>query len=190
MKRTTVVTCAILGALLLVLQSYAPLGSAARRPAHVQKQSGSITIESWLHATPDKNGLSGTVTACFKLTGAFDDHGGAPNWSESTYTDTTSLADKCGDWQPVGGFVFVPPVKGTDTTVYAIHTITGQKGQMFITFSGTYDLVKTYRTTSCTWVITGGTGYYKGIQGAGTCAADASTFPYIRHTETGQLWRS
>jgi hypothetical protein len=62
-------------------------------------------------------------------------------------------------------------------------------GQLFITFSGTYDLVKTFQTTSCSWVITGGTGAYAGIQGEGTCTADASHFPYIRHTETGQLYR-
>jgi len=185
MKRTMVVTGAILAALLLVLQASAAGGSAG----HTKKHSGPITIESWLHVIPSKNGLSGTVKACFKLKGAFVDQGSGPTWNESTYTATTSLANKCGDWQPVGGFVFVPPVKGTDTTVYAIHTNTGQKGQIFITFSGTYDLVKTFQTTSCNWVITGGTGAYTGVQGEGTCAADASKFPYIRHTETGQMSR-
>ena len=42
----------------------------------------------------------------------------------------------------------------TDTTVYAVHTITVKQGQLSISFSGTYDLVKTYQTTSCSWVIT------------------------------------
>jgi hypothetical protein len=187
MKRTVVVTGAILAALLLVLQASA----AGRSTEHAKKHSGPITIQSWLHANPDRNGLSGIVKACFKLKGAFVDQNGKPNWTDSTYTSATatSPATKCGDWQPAGGFVFVPGVKTKDTTVYALHTITGQKGQLFITFSGTYDLVKTFQTTSCHWAITGGTGAYSGVQGEGTCAADAGKFPYIRHTETGQMWR-
>jgi hypothetical protein len=185
MKRSLAAGAAILVGALLILQA-STFASSARPARH---HSGKITIQSWLYATPDKNGLSGTVTACFKLKGAFHDEGGAPNWTDSTYTDTsaTSPANKCGDWYPTGGFVFVPGVKSTDDTVYAVHTITGKRGDLFITFSGTYDLVKTYQTTSCDWVITGGTGAYTGAHGEGTCTADASHFPYIRHTETGEL---
>jgi hypothetical protein len=41
----------------------------------------------------------------------------------------------------------------------------------------------------CTWLITGGTGYYTGLQGSGTCFANAeNTFPWINHTENGQVW--
>ena len=190
MRHRVIATTSIV-VLSLLLAGSASATSSARRLDHPSLQSGPITIQSWLYANPDKNGLSGTVMACFKLSGAFVDKGGSPNWTDATYTDTstTAPANKCSDWQPTGGFVFVPGVKTTDTTVYAVHTITGQKGDLFITFSGTYDLVKTYQTTSCNWVITGGTGAYSGVQGEGTCTADASHFPYIRHTETGQLAR-
>lgn len=190
MKRTIVVTIASLAALLLALPAVAAVGHAAPHPASAGPRSGPITIESWLHATPSATGLSGTVTACFKLQGAFVDQGGGPTWTTSTYSDTTNLAGKCGDWTPVGGFVFVPPTTATSTlsTVYAVHTVTGQKGQFWITFSGTYDLVNTYQGSG-TWVITGGTGAYTGVQGEGTWTADATQFPYIRHTETGQMTR-
>jgi hypothetical protein len=92
----------------------------------------------------------------------------------------------------------VPPPSSTNTlsTVYAVHTITGAKGQIFISFSGVYNLttatsadVAAYQGTG-TWLITGGTGAYAGLQGDGSWAADATTFPYIRHTETGQVWWS
>jgi hypothetical protein len=182
MKRTVMVIGAMVVVLCLVLQASASGVSAGQ----AKVQSGPITIQSWLHARPDKNGLSGTVMACFKLKGAFVDQGGKPTWTDSTYAVATSLAKKGAAWAPVGGYVFVPGVKTTDTTVYALHTITGEKGQIFITFSGTYDLVKTYQGSG-TWVITGGTGAYLGVQGEGTWKADASHFPYIRHTETGQM---
>jgi hypothetical protein len=182
MKRA-MMTIGVLLSLALVLQLSASVGGAgvSARPV---RQSGDITIQSWLHANPDKNGLSGTVTAAFKLKGALVDEGGKPAWADAT---ATALAAKAGAWTPVGGYVFVPPVKGTDTTVYAVHTVTGEQGQFFITFSGTYDLVKTYQGSG-TWVVTGGTGAYQGVQGMGTWKADASHFPYIRHTEVGQLY--
>jgi hypothetical protein len=189
MRRTIVVIGVALAALVLVLQASASVGWASHGTGQARLQkSGPITIQSWLYLTPDKNGLSGTVTACFKLQGAFRDQGGAPNWTNSTYTDTaaTPPSHKCGAWYPVGGYVFVPGVKTTDDTVYAVHTITGKHGDLFITFSGTYDLVKTFQGSG-TWVITGGTSAYKGAHGEGTWMADASTFPYVRHTETGVL---
>jgi hypothetical protein len=112
-----------------------------------------------------------------------------PTWTDDTYQDVpSSLVANCGDWTPVGGFNFVPPASGENSTLYAVHTITGQKGQIFITFAGTYNLVSTF-TGSGTWVITGGTGAYQGVRGEGTWTADASTFPYIRHTETGTMSR-
>lgn len=152
-------------------------------------KSGNITIQSWLWANPSTTVLSGTVKACFKLDGAFTDQGGNPTWNDSTYGSTSApLEGKCGDWTPVGGFNFVPPVSGQDSTLYAVHTITSPKGQIDITFAGTYNLVSTFQGSG-TWVITGGSGAYEGARGEGTWLADASTFPYIRHTEIGTLSR-
>lgn len=183
MRRNLVIAVALIAALLLAIgpaTSIASSGHATR--------SGPITIESWLSASPSTTGLAGTVKACFKLSGAFTDHGGQPTWSDSTYASPTSPTDKCRDWTPVGGFNFTPPVSGQDSTLYAVHTITGQAGQIFITFAGTYNLLTTFQGSG-TWVITGGTGAYVGARGEGTWSADASTFPYIRHTEVGTLIR-
>jgi hypothetical protein len=183
MKRIVAAIGVVLALLLLLLPASAALGSTGP----TSEQGGKIIIQSWLYASPSKTGLSGTVMATFKLKGAFTDQGGQPTWTDSTYATPTGLADKGRDWQPVGGYVLVPPVKGgTLSTVYANHTVTGQKGQFFITFSGTYDFVKTYQGSG-TWVITGGTGAYRGVQGSGTCTADATHFPYIRHTEVGEM---
>ena len=41
---------------------------------------------------------------------------------------------------------------------------------------------------ACSWVITGGTGAYAGLQGSGSSFADAgNTFPWINHTEYGTV---
>ncbi len=185
MKRMLVIVGGLLAAVLLTVGATTSLGSSG----HVAKRGGAITIQSWLLANPSQTGLSGTVTACFRLEDAFSDKGGKPAWNDGTYDQVpASLASKCGDWTPVGGFNFVPPTSGNDFTLYAVHTITGQKGQIFITFAGAYDLVSTYQGTG-TWVITGGTGAYEGARGEGTWTADASRFPYIRHTETGTMSR-
>jgi hypothetical protein len=157
-----------------------------------QLQGQPFTIESWLYAaSPAKSGLTSTVKACLKLKGAIVDEGGDPTWTDATYDQPVKdFSTKCDMWLPAGGFIFVPPVgKSTDTTVYAVHTITVKQGTLSISFSGTYDLVKTFQTTSCSWVITGGTGVFTGMMGEGTCTADASHFPYIRHTETGIIYR-
>jgi hypothetical protein len=164
---------------------------------HAAKKGGAITIESWLHATPSANSLSGTVKACFKLKGALVDQGGDPSWSSGTYADTTGAPAKCGDETPVGGFVFVPGSANTLATVYAVHTVTGRKGQIFITFSGVYNLGSAAAgglapmQGSGTWVITGGNGAYTWLSGEGSWSADASLLaqgsPYIRHTETGRV---
>ena len=70
----------------------------------------------------------------------------------------------------------MPPVTGEDFTLYAVHTITGAHGQIYITFAGSYNLVSTYQGSG-TWVITGGTGAYVGVRGQGTWSADASHVP-------------
>ena len=125
---------------------------------------------------------------------------------------------------PAGGFVLVPPPEagqyqfaqytaapgspGGLSTVYAVHTIAGQKGDIYITFAGTYNMTNSVvpvklsngstvdvqpLTTGpqCTWLITGGTGAYAALQGSGTCFANAeNTFPWINHTEQGTVWWS
>jgi hypothetical protein len=189
MRRVLVIVCGALAAAVLTAGVTTSFGSSG----HSAKQGGQITIQSWLLASPSKTGLSGTVKACFKLRGAFADQGGKPTWNDTTYGQVpASLAGKCGDWTPVGGFSFVPPASGNDSTLYAVHTITGQKGQLYITFAGTYDLVPNTPgafTGSGTWVITGGTGAYEGVFGEGTWEANAAAFPYIQHTETGTMHR-
>jgi hypothetical protein len=111
----------------------------------------------------------------------------------------SSPASKCGNYEPVGGYVMVPPPSGANntlTTFYAVHTLTLRRGQIFITYGGTYNLTGTesdgvpaYQTgPGTTWVISGGTGAYAGLQGEGTCSANASLFPYIIHTATGKVW--
>jgi predicted heme/steroid binding protein len=197
---------AILATLMAVLAFIPPASSSARSPIDAG-QTANVTIESWLQATPSKTLLSGSVKACFKLKGGVVDQGGSPAWTDDTYgavpSDASRLADKCAGWQPVGGFVMVPPVPAPSTanpppsplrSLYAVHTLAGQKGQLFITFAGTYDLDSTATHTAAytgtgTWYITGGTGAYLGVQGEGTWMADAATLPngYIRHTEKGRL---
>ncbi|MGO9333030.1 MAG: hypothetical protein ACLQCU_03075 [Acidimicrobiales bacterium] len=199
MKKWTIATLAAAVVVVLVPLAVVQVTAAGAAGAKNQRQSGAITIQSWLHANPSTNGLSATVLACFKVTGAITDQGGRPTWNDATYavTSTASPASgKCGNAAPVGGYLMVPPPSPTNTlsTVYAVHTITGAKGQIFISFSGVYNLttaasakVAPYQGTG-TWLITGGTGAYAGLQGNGTWAADATTFPYIRHTETGKVW--
>ena len=174
---------------------------------HQQDQNGAITIESWLYAVPSENVLSGTVWDCFKISGAITDEGGGPTWTNSAsyHAPNTSTSGgiagavrECSNKVPAGGFVLVPPPEagqyqfarytaapgspGGLSTVYAVHTIAGQKGDIYITFSGTYNMTNsvvpvklsngsTVRvqplTTGpqCTWLITGGTGAYAGLAG-------------------------
>lgn len=109
MKRVAAVIIATLITLFGIMQVSAASGGVGHRALQVRAgKAGPITIQTWLHAQPDKNGLSGTVMACFKLEGTFRGQGGDPNWTNSTYSDTThvSPANKCGDWYPVGGFLF------------------------------------------------------------------------------------
>ena len=159
------------------------------------KPAGPVTIQSWLLASQTAGDLSGTVKACFKLVGVLQDEGGEPTWNEQTYSDVppnpADLVGKCDDWTPVGGFNLGPTVSTEHpewSTLYAVHTIAGKKGLVFITFAGHYDLVSTFQGEG-TWVITGGTGAYQNVHGEGTWTADASTFPFIRHTEQGVIGR-
>ena len=232
MKKVT--TAALLAAATAALVPTMALGitaaSASKRVAQQPDQSGAITIESWLYAVPSENVLSGTVWDCFKISGAITDQGGGPTWTdENTYKapntmtsgGVTAASQECSDKVPAGGFIFVPPPEagqyqfaqytaapnspGGLSTVYAVHTIAGQKGDIYITFSGTYNMTDNRAGKSCervdrhvqplttgpdcTWVITGGSGAYADMQGDGTCFANAeNTFPWINHTEQGQVW--
>jgi predicted heme/steroid binding protein len=191
MKRAFHITSGALSALLLLAAAAPSLGAAS----DADQGSERVTIESWLLADQVPGDLSGTVTACFRMTGAVEDEGGAPAWDDATYESVPEggqeLAAKCGDWAPIGGFFFGPSASEEDpgrSTVYAVHTMAGQDGLVFITFAGHYDL-QTSLQGEGSWVITGGTGAHEGIRGQGTWTADASTFPYIRHTEEGNIQR-
>jgi hypothetical protein len=200
---------------------------------HAQQQGGSITIESWLYAVPSENLLSATVWDCLRITGAITDQVGGPTWTDQTSYSApnlmtsggvTAASKECADKAPAGGFILVPPPEsgqyqfatytagsgspGGLSTLYAVHTIGGQKGDIFITFAATYNMtnsvvpVKTANGSTvdvqplttgpdCTWVITGGTGAYTGLEGSGTCVGNGeNTFPWINHTEHGTVWWS
>ncbi len=231
MNRKIAAALAASAGAVLVPLTVAQVTSASPGQRPQQDHPGAITIESWLYAVPSENVLSGTVWDCFKITGAITDQGGGPAWANDTAYKApntmssggvTAASHECTDKVPAGGFIFVPPPAqgqyafaqytsspgspGGLTTVYAVHTIAGQKGDIYITFSGTYNMTTspiTVKTASgspvvvqplttgpdCTWVVTGGTGAYTGLAGNGTCFANAEdTFPYINHTEQGSVW--
>ena len=231
MKKWTMATLAATLTAVLVPLAVVQVAAAGASGAKHEHQSGAITIQSWLDAAPSENVLSGTVWDCFKITGAITDRGGGPAWSNNTayYAPnsmtsggTTAASQECADKVPAGGFILVPPPAagqyqfaqytsspgspGGLSTVYAAHTIAGLKGDIFISFSGTYNMTNSVvpvklpsgstvevqpLTTGpqCTWLITSGTGAYAGLQGNGACFANAeNTFPWINHTENGQVW--
>jgi hypothetical protein len=224
MKKWTIGALAAATVAVIVPLAVVQVASAGVSSAKQQQKSGAITIQSWLNAVPSENVLSATIWDCFKITGAITDQGGGPTWSnDSTYYAPNSMttggvaaaAQECSDKVPAGGVIFVPPPEPGQyqfaqytspaglTTIYATHTIAGQKGDIFISFSGTYNMtnsaimvgtVKVQPLTTgpqCTWVITGGTGAYSGLQGNGTCFGNAgNTFPWINHTENGKIWWS
>jgi hypothetical protein len=190
----------------------------AASKAPQQEQPGAITIQSWIHADLTDNGLSGTDSDCFKISGAIVDQGGDPTWDNDAQfsaptqatgsTAVTAASKECGDAVPAGGIVLVPPPAPGQyalaqyklTAFYVDFTVHGQKGQFFITYAGDYNFsggplqvggvtVPEGQSSDCTWVITGGTGAYIGLQGDGTCSANlANTFPYVWHTSTGDVW--
>jgi hypothetical protein len=202
-----------------------------------QDKSGAITVQAWLYAVPSDNLLSGTVWDCFKITGAINDEGGGPTWTDrASYTapntmtsgGATAASKQCGAKEPAGGFILVPPPEPGQyssatftatpnataadatglTTIYAVHTLTAQKGDIYISYSGTYNFTQHAITVTlpdgskyavqpltagpeATWVITGGTGAYAGLQGSGNADADAqNTFPWIQHNSWGNVWWS
>jgi hypothetical protein len=236
MKKRTVAGAglAAAAAAVFVPLTLAQVSSAGATVKHQQEQPGTITIQAWLYAVPSDNVLSGTVWDCFKITGAINDEGGGPTWTDqASYTapntmtsgGVTAASKECAAKEPAGGFVFVPPPepgqypyakftatpKATAsemtglTTVYAVHTLAAQKGDIFITYSGSYNFTEHPITVTlpdgskyavqpltagpeATWVITGGTGAYIGLQGSGNADANAAnTFPWINHNSWGNV---
>ena len=86
------------------------------------------------------------------------------------------------------------------TSLYSDQTIAGDKGDIYMTIASTYNftgspvqvgsvMVQPYTTApGATWVITGGTGAYAGLQGSGTWFGNAATLPWIYRVATGQVW--
>lgn len=86
------------------------------------------------------------------------------------------------------------------TSLYSDQTIVGDKGDIYMTIVSTYNftgspvqvgsvMVQPYTTApGATWVITGGTGAYAGLQGSGTWFGNAATLPWIYRVATGQVW--
>jgi hypothetical protein len=230
-KRTPGAVLATAAAAVLFPLTVAEATDAGATVKHQDDQSGAITIQSWLYLAPSENVLSGTVWDCFKIEGAINDQGGGPTWTDDTsYRAPNTMtaggvaaaSRECTNKEPAGGAVLVPPPEagqyqfaqyaaasgspGGLSTVYAAHTLVAQKGDIYISFSGTYNMtnkvvpvklaggatVEVQPLTTgpeCTWVITGGTGVYSGLLGSGTCFANLeNTLPYGNHTEQGQVW--
>jgi hypothetical protein len=174
MKRNLPTAAVLVIGVLLILQ----VSTFAKTMRSGHTVSGPITMQVWIDLAPTMTGLSATGSACFKLSGAVVDRGGAPTWSNATFTDTASPQAKCRRWEPSGAAIIVPPTAGsTLSSVYADGTYFGAKGSLYLAYAATYDLVKTF-TGSGTWVITGGTGVYANAQGHGTFTANATKYPY------------
>ena len=166
MNKRIVTAIAATAAAALVPLTVTQVGAAgAAGLKHQQGQTGAITIESWLYAVPSENVLSGTVWDCFRITGAISDQGGGPTWTAGpsyhapntmTSGGIAAATHECANKVPAGGFVLVPPPEagqyqfaqytaapgspGGLSTLYAVHTIAGQKGDIYITFAGTYNM--------------------------------------------------
>jgi hypothetical protein len=230
-NRTVGAVLGITAVTVLVPLTLLQVTANAASKVHEQDQSGAITIQSWLYADTSENVMSATIWDCFKITGAITEEGGGPTWTDDasyyapntmTSGGITAAGHECSDKVPAGAAVFVPPPQagqyqfaqytaapgspGGLTTLYAVHTIVGQKGDIYISFAATYNMtnspvpVKLSNGTTvevqplttgpdASWVITGGTGAYAGLQGSGTSFANAeNTFPWVNHTEHGSVW--
>ena len=68
------------------------IGDANAAARHQQGHGGTIRLEAWLYAVPSDNALSATVWDRFKITGAVNDEGGGPTWTdEASYTAPNSM---------------------------------------------------------------------------------------------------
>ena len=92
---------------------------------------------------------------------------------------------------------------GQDTglvPLYSYQTISGLRGDIFMTIAASYNFtsssievgnveVQPFTTApAATWVITGGTGAYAGLQGDGTWFADSAMVPWVYKSATGKVW--
>lgn len=194
------------------------------------QQGGPVTIQSWLYIMPSENDLAGTLWACTKITGAVQDESGGPTWhSDAAFAAPTLLTgtaainaagQECADKVPAGGFVHIPAPEpgqypyatytatpnagpGQDTglvPLYSYQTISGQRGDIFMTIAASYNFtnspikignveVQPFTTApAATWVITAGTGAYAGLQGYGTWFADSAMVPWVYKSATGKVW--
>jgi hypothetical protein len=105
---------------------------------------------------------------------------------------------------PFAGYTATPnatPSQETGLTpLYSVQTFSGQKGDIFMTIAASYNFtesaisvggveVQPFTTApAATWVITGGTGAYSGLEGSGTWFGDAATTPWIYRPATGKIW--
>jgi hypothetical protein len=93
------------------------------------------------------------------------------------------------------------PGQGTGLTpLYSNQTISAQKGDIFMTIAASYNYtssplkvdnveVQPFTTApAASWVITGGTGAYAGLQGDGTWFANSSMVPWVYKLATGKVW--
>jgi hypothetical protein len=93
------------------------------------------------------------------------------------------------------------PGQGTGLTpLYSYQTFSGQRGDIFMTIAASYNYtdspvevgnveVQPFTTApAASWVITGGTGAYAGLQGNGSWFADSSMVPWVYKLATGKVW--
>jgi hypothetical protein len=221
---------AIAVAVIVPLTLFQVTTANAASKTHQHDQPGVIAIQSWVYAVPSENVLSGTLWDCTKISGAIEDESGGPTWaSDAAYaaptqmTGTTAVdaaSHECANKEPAGGFVHVPPPEPGQypfaqytatpnataetetglTSLYSDQTISGQKGDIYITIASTYNFtsnaikvgnveVQPWTTApGASWVITGGTGAHAGLQGSGTWFGNAATFPWIYRPGTGKVW--
>jgi hypothetical protein len=92
------------------------------------------TIQSWLYLVPSENVPSATVWDCFKITGAIDDEGGGPTWTDDasynapntiTTGGVAAAAKECSAKEPAGAAILVPP---PEPGQYGFATYTGYAG--------------------------------------------------------------
>ncbi len=100
MKKSLMLAAASTAAVAMVPSALLQAPAASASVRHQQVQTGAITIESWLYAVPSENVLSGTVWDCFKLTGAINDEGGGPTWTNDTTYGAPNTMTSGGSARP------------------------------------------------------------------------------------------
>lgn len=192
-----------------------PVSTPARAPrlSVAAGQRVPLRIESWLHREIGGNPfVTGSITSCAKVwIGDQLYLSGQPAWTDGSYAtpgaSAAEYAAKCAadSWGPVGGYEmrgqgrFQGDHLGQlDNMLWARHNIAFENGSFDIQFEARYD-GSFHTPPPCTWVITGGTGDFAGLQGNGDCEAQGfiaaasdwanwSTWDvYFVHTEWGTV---